>query len=74
LTLQRRGNDQGSHLVWMRIRLRTKYTLSMRCVRHKSESHHQKDVSNHRFISWREECPKEKPSPYISNDKFSQDS
>ena len=66
LKWQGRPKTQESHLVWaavwMRIRLRNRYTLSMRCVRHKSDPHHQNDISNHRFISWRSGVAQRKPN------------
>jgi hypothetical protein len=57
---------QGSHLVWMRIRLRNRYTLSMRCVSHKSDSYHQKKFQNTGWSVGGVEWFKEKPIRYSS--------
>ena len=63
MTLKRQGsgNAQGSHLVWMRIRLKNRLALPMSRESHKSELHHLRGISNHRLISWRS-CSKKASS------------
>ncbi len=53
--------------MWMRIRLRKRCVLPMRRARKNSETRQHPDIDQ------LQEWMKEKPIPYISNDKFSQE-